>query len=518
MVKHEERLDSRQSPAPIRRRWRRYLYAVLLVLAASLLGELAQRFFSPTNLVMFYLLAVVVAAGYLGRGPSIVVAIMSVVVFDFFLVPPRFTLAVSDTEYLFTFLALLIVGLVISNLAVLTREQAEDAERRAAQNAELYSLSRDLAVAGDLDTIVQAVLEHVSQTFNGQAAVFLPADEGIAPLRLVASSPGLVPGEHDLDIAARAFHSSQPVGLDASAGRQAQDLFVPLRTSRGVIGVLSARPAGLPTGPGLLAPELRQLLDAFASQAALAIERARLAEQAQQTEVLQAAERLQSALLNSISHDLRTPLVSIIGALSSLQEDDAELDSATRHSLLDNALGEADRLNRLVGNLLDMTRIEAGALRLRRESCDVEDLIGAAMEQLAPHLPRSRVQIEVLPEMPLVPIDFVLMEQVLVNLLDNALKYSPDGAPIQLRAWVEGNEACFEVADRGVGIPAADLSRVFDKFFRVHQPGSVSGTGLGLAICKGIVEAHGGRLWVQNRDGGGTLADLVLPLAHKNEG
>jgi two-component system sensor histidine kinase KdpD len=281
-----------------------------------------------------------------------------------------------------------------------------------------------------------------------------------------------------------------------------------------VIGVCGMRRAGY---IGHLEPDQRQFLDTFASQAAQAIERAQLAEQARQAEVLRATEQLQSALLDSISHDLRTPLVSIVGALSSLQEDDNELDPATRQSLLDNALEEADRLNRLVGNLLDMTRIEAGALRLRREPCDVSDLIGAAVEQLERHLQGRTVTIKAPAEMPLVSLDFVLMEQVLVNLLDNAFKYSPPNTPIQVHAWAEGNEARFEVADRGGGIPASDLNRVFDKFYRVQQPGRVSGTGLGLAICKGIVEAHGGRLWLQNRPEGGTLAGFALPLTTDHE-
>jgi len=490
---------SRRSP------WLRYGYALLLVAASFVLSELGSRVFSPTNLVMIYLLAVVVAAVYLGRGPSILVAILSVLVFDFFFVPPRLTLAVSQSEYLFTFVALFIVGLVISNLTALTREQAVAAEHRAVQNAELYALSRDLAVASGLDAIIQAVLTHVGQTFGGQAAAFVPAGNGVKPY---AASSGLVVNDDDLGAAARAFQD----GSTATAAGGI--LFLPLRVTRGTVGVLGIKPSD---STRQLTPDQRQLLDTFASQAALAIERAQLAEQARQAEILQATEKLQTALLHSVSHDLRTPLVSVVGALSSLQEDGDGLDLASRRSLVDNALGEAERLNRLVGDLLDMTRIEAGALRVMWEPCDIEDLIGAAMEQLERRLPSRLLTIDLPPDLPLVSLDFVLMERVIVNLLDNALKYSPSDRPIELAARVEGSEVRFEVADRGPGVPPADLSRMFDKFYRVQQHGSAGGTGLGLSICKGIVEAHGGRIWAQNRDGGGILVSVALPLAGSGE-
>lgn len=485
--------------------WLRYGYALLLVVASFLLSELASRVFSPANLVMIYLLAVVVAAVYLGRGPAVLVAILSVLIFDFFFVPPRLTLAVSHAEYVFTFIALFIVGLVISNLTALTREQAEAAEHRAAQTAELYALSRDLAVAAGLDEILRAVLTHVSQTFGGRSAVFMLVGDTVKPY---AADPGFVVSDSELGIATRAFRDGQAVSPPAGT------LYLPLRVTRGMVGVLGMRPSD---PARQLTADQRQLLDTFASQAALAIERAQLAEQARQTEILQATEKLQTALLNSVSHDLRTPLVSVVGALSSLQEDGDELDPASRRSLVDNALGEAERLNRLVGDLLDMTRIESGVLKVMWESCDVEDLIGAAIEQLGPRLHNRSLAIDVLPDMPLVPMDFVLMERVLVNLLDNALKYSPPDKPVNLAARVEGSEVRFEVADRGPGVPPADLTRMFDKFYRVQQRGSAGGTGLGLSICKGIVEAHGGRIWAQNRAEGGTLVSVALPMFGSGE-
>jgi two-component system sensor histidine kinase KdpD len=262
-----------------------------------------------------------------------------------------------------------------------------------------------------------------------------------------------------------------------------------------------------------LTPEQRQTTEAFADQAALAIERASLAVRAQQADLLRAAEKLQTALLNSISHDLRTPLVSITGALSALEQENSNLDGAARHSLVQTAHEESERLNRLVGNLLDMTRLEAGALKIKREACDAEDLIGTAISQMEDRLAGRDVKIRVPEATPMISVDFVLMVHVLSNLLDNALKYSPPNSPLEVVAQHEGQEVRISVLDQGIGIPQDDLEKVFDKFYRVQRPENVTGTGLGLAICRGIVEAHGGRIWAEQREGKGTRMIIGLPIA-----
>jgi two-component system sensor histidine kinase KdpD len=493
------------------RPWLRYLQSLLLIATGTLLSELVRPLFSPTNLVMIYLLIVVIAAIYLGRGPSLLAAVVSVLAFDFFFVPPRLTFAVSDTQYLLTFVALLMVGLVISNLAVRVREQAEAAQRRETQTAELYALSRDLAVAVDLDTITQAILTHVGQTFSRKVVVLLP-DDSRGTVLPHGSSPGFTLNENERAVAAWVFQHGQPAGRGTDTLPAADVHYLPLNTARGTVGVLGLKSS---SSTHRLTPDQRQLLEALASQAALAIERAQLAEQARKAEVLQVTEKLQTALLNSISHDLRTPLVSITGALSSLQEDDLELDAATRRSLVENAREEAARLNRLVGNLLSMTRIESGALRMVFEPADIQDVIGVALEQVSDRLQDSRVVVQVPDELPLVHMDFVLIVQVLVNLLDNAIKYSAADAPIEIAAQPAGAFLEVEVRDRGMGIPRDDLKRVFDKFYRVQRPESVSGTGLGLSICKGIVEAHGGFIVAENRPGGGTIITFALPLQEK---
>jgi two-component system sensor histidine kinase KdpD len=330
-----------------------YLVSATLVVVATLFGEFVKRDLEPTNLVMLYLLAVVGSAIFWGRGPAAMTAVLSVVTFDFFLVPPYLTFEVSDVQYLFTFAGLLVVGLVIGTLASKTREQA----------------------------------------------------------------------------------------------------------------------------------------------------------------ILRETEKLQTALLNSISHDFRTPLVSIEGALSSLLQDGPSMDEATRREILETAHEDSGRLNRLVGNLLDMTRVEAGALRVLKKPCEVRDLIGASVRQLKEGIEKRDIRIRVPQDLPEVELDYALMMRVFVNLIDNAAKYSEPHTPIEITARRVEDTVRIEVSDNGFGVPEEDLKKIFNKFYRAENPGRVTGTGLGLSICKGIVESHGGEIRAQkNRRGGGTVFVVVLPL------
>jgi two-component system, OmpR family, sensor histidine kinase KdpD len=486
--------------------WRRYLQSALLVVAATLVSVPFSLMLSPVNLVMLYLVVVVIAAVFLGRGPAILASVLSVLAFDFFFVPPYLTFVVADTEYILTFIGLFLVGVVISTLAVRAREQADAARFSAEQTTELYELSRDLAAVSGLNDILRALIRHIQGTFGREGVILLP-DNG--RLTSTIGSGDLELNESELAVGDWVLRHGEPAGRNTNTLPGAQLRYLPLRTARGVRGVLGIR--GSAEADRYLTPDQERLMEAFASQAAVAIERAQLAEQARQAQVLQATEQLQTALLNSISHDLRTPLVSITGALSSLQDQDAQLDGASRRRLIENARQEAERLNRLVGNLLDMSRVEAGALRLRLEPSDVQDLIGSALAQLDEPLRGRRVNVEVPEGLPLVPMDFALMTRVLVNILDNALKYSPPGSPIDVTTMVVAGHLEIEVSDRGVGVPHEDLNRVFDKFYRVQRPGRVAGSGLGLSICKGIVQAHQGFIAAENRPGGGTTITISLP-------
>lgn len=484
----------------------RYLLSLGLVALSTLLSYVVRGNLEPANLVMLYLASVVVSAAFLGRGPSLLAAVASVLAFDLFLVPPYLTFAVSDTQYVITFAALFVLSLIISSLTARVREQAESAIRREAQTSALYNLVRDLTSTTDLKQVTESIALHLSRAFDCDVAIFLPENK---QLRTFASSPNYEPDENELAIAAWAFEHREPAGRGTDTLPAASLHCLPLKTANNIIGVLGIRPKDARI---FLTPEQRQTLSAFANQAALAIERVRLAEQARQTELLQATEKLQTALLNSISHDLRTPLVAIMGALTSLDEQDESLDDEYRRSLVSTAREEADRLNRLVNNLLSMTRIESGAIKLHYEPGDIQDVIGTALEQLGSRVAEHEIKVSVPDDFPLVPMDFTLMVQVVVNLLDNAVKYSPKGSTIEVSASLLDDKACLQIADRGVGIPPEDLPRVFDKFYRVQRPESVSGTGLGLSICKGIVEAHHGNIYVRNRDGGGTVVSVELPL------
>jgi two-component system sensor histidine kinase KdpD len=484
----------------------RYMLGLLLVGAATGLGALINPYIHPTNLIVIFLLAVVLAAVYLGRGPSVMVSILGVAAFDYFFVPPRLTLAVADTEYLLTFIGLLAVSLVISQLTAMLRGQSEAVQRREVETVELYELGRDLTVAANLDAVAQAAISHVGQTFSREVAMFLPVKDA---LKVYANSPGLSISDNEQAVAMWVFEHGQEAGRGTETLPEASMRYQPLKTTQGVVGVLGVKPIDPARH---LSREQHRTLDAFVNQIGLAVERASLVEQARQSEVLEITDKLQNALLNSISHDLRTPLVSITGALSSLADEQIVLDANARRSLIETAGEEADRLNRLVGNLLDMTRLESGAMRFKKEALDIQDVVGSALEELGGRLGERKIEIDIPSELPLIQLDFVLVERVLVNVIDNALKYSPTETPIEIKAHAAGAFLEIEVADRGTGIPPEDLTRIFDKFYRVQRPDNVSGTGLGLSISKGIVQAQGGFIAAENRPGGGTIITISLPL------
>ncbi len=486
--------------------WFEYLGSLILVAAATLLSALVMPFLSPTNMVMIYLLAVVVAAVLLSIKPAMLTAALGVLAFDFFFVAPRWTFTVNDTEYIFTFLGLFSVGVVISTLVTKAKERAEALRERELQTESLYYLSRDLAAAVDMGSIMTAVIKNISATLDAQLAILIPHGE---QMEISAISNDLTLDNKELAVADWSFRNHRQAGVGTETLGSAQLLYLPLLTTACFLGVLGVK---LEKISDYRSPHHRRLLDAFVTQISLAMERVHLAQQAEQAQVLQARESLERALLNSISHDLRTPLVSIIGALSSLRDEHLQINDSRSQALLDGAWDEAERLNRFVGNLLDMTRLEAGELRINKEPCDVQDLIGCSLAALEQKLAGRDVSVTLENGLPLVSMDMVLMTQVLVNLLDNALKYSPADSFIELRAQTKTQYLLVEVIDRGPGVPEQDLQRVFEKFYRLPVPEGVTGTGLGLSICKGIVEAHQGTISAENRSGGGLRITIQLPL------
>jgi two-component system sensor histidine kinase KdpD len=490
--------------------WRGYVFSLALVALATLLGQLIHNLVTPTTTAMLYLLAVVITAYFWSLGPSILVSFVGVAAFDFFHVPPFLTFKVSDTQYIFTFIALLAVGVVISYLASRVHEQTESARRRESETAALYALGRDLALSNDLASYIHAIIKRAKETFGDNITIFIPDPENKEILKLYAEVPNTTIDENEFAAATWAFQHQKTVGHGTDTLPSAKARYLPLVTARGNVGVIAISAIG---SSDELTLEQERLLEAYADLAAVAIESIRLANEAQNAQVLRDTEKLQTALLNAVSHDLRTPLVSVIGVLSSLQEKGMHLDTAAKTNLIQVAREEAERLNHLITNLLDVSRIEAGAIKISRQPSDVQDLIGAALEQLVSRVGSHPVNMEIPAELPFVSVDFGLIVQTLVNILDNALKYSPENSPIDIKARQVRQEMQIEIADRGIGIPSQDLSHVFDKFFRIQRPDSITGTGLGLSISKGIVEAHGGRINAENRPGGGTIIRLSLPIS-----
>jgi two-component system sensor histidine kinase KdpD len=323
-------------------------------------------------------------------------------------------------------------------------------------------------------------------------------------------------GENELAVAEWSYKNGRPAGRGTDTLPAAQIRFSPLKTARGIVGILGVKPL---EPQNILSSDQRILLEGFANLSALAIERASFAEEAAQTDMLQKTEKLQTALLNSISHEFRTPLSSILGVLTSLSESERDeqtstkLDRDTRLELIDSATKQARRLNRLVENLLDMTRLEAGAIHLNREPLDIQDLIGTVLYRMVGPLGNRPVLVDIPSEIPLITADAVLIGEVFSNVLGNACKYSPSDSPIDISIRKEDQDKIIiSIKDYGLGIPPEDLERIFDKFYRVQRQNQVSGTGLGLTICKGIVEAHGGRIWAENNPDRGITITFSLPI------
>lgn len=484
-----------------------YAYALIGVLMATAVAWLMFPYFAAANLIMMYLVAVITIAIRFGRGPSALASILSVAAFDFFFVPPYFSFAVTDIEYLLTFGVMLVVALIIGNLAVRIRQQAELARYREHRTGVLYSMSRDLATHRGTGMLAQLAAKHLRDVFDAQVAVFLAgADKKVRLQRGELLFFELDPKESG--VAQWVYDHKERAGRGTDTLPGASALYVPLVCSRGSIGVIALRPKNAAL---LLDPEQLHLLESLANQVALAIERAHLSDEAQQAHVEAESERTRNAILSSVSHDLRTPLATITGAASSLVEGQGELSAIARQDLARSIYREADRLDRLLKNVLDIMRIEAGAVQLSKEWHPLDEIVGAALARLEGRLRDHIVNASLPADLPLVLVDGVLLEQVIINLVENAVRYAPRGSSIDLSASASDRNVIVEVADRGPGIPVGEESRIFDKFYRGKLTRE-GGVGLGLTICRGIVDAHGGRIWADNRPAGGAIIRFLIPL------
>ncbi|HEX4481093.1 MAG TPA: sensor histidine kinase KdpD [Rudaea sp.] len=498
--------------------WPAYLKSVGVVVAITALCALLFKRIELSNLVMLYLLGIVLVAVRLGRGPSVLAAILSVTAFDFLFVPPLDSFAVSDAQYLITFGVMIATGLIISSLAARGKHQARVAQQRERRTGELYALSRELSRRLDLPEINAILVRHVTAMIDGQAAVLLPDAEGhlLDPTHFCTrGTPGKsemrypVPG-NDLGIAQWAYDHRQTSGHGTDTLASADAIYFPLNALRRCIGVLGFRPKD----PRQLSiPEQMHLLESFVNQAAIAMERVQLAHAAQTADTQIASEQLRSTLLASISHDFRTPLASIIGSTSTLLDDASNnLEPSRRRELLRSTLDESQRLHRLVGNLLDLTRLTSGPVDMKREWAAIDEIIGAVLGRLRDAAAKRDIRLQIPDDLPLVRCDEVMIEQVLFNLIENAIKHTPPESPIRItvKAWPAVMEV--SVVDSGPGLPPGEEELVFDKFHRGRREAAQSGFGLGLTICKTIIDAHGGQISARNLPEGGAEFRFSLPL------
>ncbi|WP_170984266.1 sensor histidine kinase [Rhodoligotrophos defluvii] len=486
-----------------------YLWSSLYVAVALGIGTALSRFLDVRNIALVFLMAVLASAMGGGLWPALFASVVSAFVFNFFFLEPRYTLDIGDPESVVAFAFFLGVAVIASNLAGRVQRQAVTARQRAKTTEGLYLFSKKLAGAGTLGDVLWATVYQIASMLQVRVVALLPENGRIAV------QAGFPPDDtlDDADIAAAqwAWEHDKPAGRGADTLPGAKRLYLPLKTGRTRVGVI-----GLDNdkqGP-VLTPAEQRLFDSLADQAALAIERIQLVADVDNARLAAEADKLRSALLTSLSHDLKTPLASILGSAGALRDYSTSLTDSGRVELLTTIVEEAERLNRFIANLLDMTRLESGAAAVSLTPLFIGDSVGSALRRAEKILALHKLDLAVPSDLPMVRLDPVLFEQVLFNLLDNARKYAPTGSLISIRAWAEDSHVVLQIVDEGPGIPPDDLTRIFDSFYRVRKKDHVqAGTGLGLSICKGFVEAMGGTIFATNRaDRTGAIFTLRFPI------
>ena len=486
-----------------------YLSATAYVVVALIAGVVLDQVLDVRNLALVFLMAVLTSAVIHGLRPALYTCIISALSFNFFFLPPRYTLTISDPESVLALFFFLGVAVIASNLTATVQRQAAAARQRARTTEDLYLFSKKLAGTGTLDDVLWATAFQLASMLKVRVVLLLP-EEGTIAVK-AGYPPDDTLDEADIAAARWAWEHNHAAGRGADTLPGAKRLYVPLRTGRAAVGVI-----GLDNdrrdGP-LLTPEQQRLLDALADQAALAIERIQLVADVDRAKLAAEADRLRSALLTSISHDLKTPLAAILGAAGTLRDYRDSMSVEDRLDLLSTVVDESERLNRFIANLLDMTKIESGAMEPNYALHYPGDIAGSALRRAEKILAHHKTVMTIPADLPMIRVDPVLFEQVLFNLLDNAAKYAPQGSSIRIDGRADEYNVVIEVSDEGPGIPPADLDRVFDTFYRVSKGDQVrAGTGLGLSICRGFVEAMGGTITARNRsDGSGAVFTIRLP-------
>jgi len=486
-----------------------YLFSTAYVAGALAVSSILDQFFDVRNLASVLLLAVLTSAVTFGLWPALYACFLSALAFNFFFLEPRYTLTIRDPESIVAFTVFLVVAVIASNLTARVQRQAAAARSRARATGDIYSFSRKLAGAGTLDDVLWATAFQIASMLKVRVVLLLP-ENGTITVK-AGYPPDDTLAEADIAAARWAWEHNRAAGRGADTLPGAKRLYLPLRTGRTAIGVV-----GLDNdkqGP-LLTPEQQRLLDALADQAAVAIERVQLVADVDRARLAAEADRLRSALLTSISHDLKTPLAAIMGAAGTLKEFAPALPEKDRADLLATVVSEAERLNRFIANLLDMTRIESGAMEPNHAFHYVGDVVGSALNRAQKITAEHRIETDIPADLPMLRLDPVLFEQALFNLLDNAAKYALPGSAIRLQAWVDNGAVILQVMDEGPGIPPDDMERIFDTFYRVRKRDQVrAGTGLGLSISRGFIEAMGGTIAAANRtDRPGAIFTIRMPV------
>ena len=477
-----------------------YAWAAGTVGVVTAIGILLRSRVSTTDIAMLYILGIAVVGSRARYRPALMASVLAIAAFDLCFVPPFYTFAVSDADYVLTFVMMLVVAILVSRITSMLKAQADAAQSREGRTAAAFALSADLSAAREPVEIVRALARHSMSVIPGTASVTVRATDGTF--------------NSDDGVERWAYEHRQMAGQGTQTLPASPALYLPLVASDTALGVVRLTPID---ARDVADPVRRQLLESFASQAAIALERVELAAGTQQARVEVEAERLRTSLLSSLSHDLRTPLGAIEGAASSLVDTGESLSPDVRRDLAQTIVEESRRMTRMVGNLLDMIRVETGALSVHQEWQPLEEVVSVALIRMDERLKGRMVTVDLPLTLPLVCIDGILIEQVLINLLENAVKYSPAGTPIELSASATRDHVIIAVADRGYGIPAGQEQTIFDKFHRVDHSASTPGVGLGLTICRGIVLAHDGRIWAERRPGGGMIFRVALPAGEPPE-
>jgi two-component system sensor histidine kinase KdpD len=490
--------------------WPDYLRALAITGLSTAIAFPLSPYFGLVNIVMIYLLATTMGALRLGRGPAVLLATANMLAFDFFFVPPRFSFDVDDTQYIFTLLVMLVVALIIANLMVSIRRHREIADAREQRTAVLYAMSRELAVASDAQAMVAAAVSHICAVFHSTAVVLIADAQGfLSPMSSESRSPD-EPTCKEPGASMPAFDLAFAQEVVARGERCIKDaIYLPLQGSRRVKGVVVVC---LQPPPRTLPAEQLNLLDAFAAQLALSLQRARLAEAAQAARISEERALLRNTLLASISHDLRTPLSAIAGAGSLIAQPEYALNVDRRTTLGYLIERKARDMSQLLTNVLELMQMEFGSGTLRTDWHAIDDLVSLALRSNAARLAKLRITLDLPADLPLILVEATLIVQVLSNLLENAAKYTPPGTTITISAAVLGKHISLVVADDGPGLPPGDPERLFEKFQRGRSESNIVGVGLGLAICRAAARLHGGDIHARDNTGGGARFEITLPV------